>query len=482
MKTMLKKFALAATSAAVLGGVATSAHAANWLKLQGTEPADAAGRAKVWGFIQAQYQVDNSDPCTAGCNPPANNLTDVYIPPKLIGPNLTSQEQFNVNRARIGVRGVGLPLDNKVNYFILAEFGNNAITNANDGGTHLTDASITLNHLKYARIRAGLFKTPGYEEGMQAIHVFDYINFTTMGNQLMLERFPNSTYSANHPPVTLPVDTSDGGLNQFDQPVGAFRDVGIQVFDWFNVGNWEHSYAAMIGNGNGLNFGDVNSNKDKYLYWASELVFGGKGPRREGLKLFAWWQDGKRNLDNTDDGIYNPQEFDRKRQGVGLKYLKKPFRVTAEYAEGEGMIFVGPDKPTFDQNGPTTGNPFGDNVNQADGANGEADGWYLDLGWYVPTTKWELDLRYDYYKRLSTDPNVTAPVPPPLAGAVGKNFTSVWKTWTMGVQYHFNRKTRLTFNYSIRDVNSPAWGPSAGPNANMKGIGSIMGLQLTAIF
>ena len=83
---------------------ASSAQAANWLMLQGTEPAGQAARAKVWGFVQAQYQHDNSDANAGGG----------YNPPKLIGPNLDDQSAFNVNRARIGVRGTGMPLDSKV--------------------------------------------------------------------------------------------------------------------------------------------------------------------------------------------------------------------------------------------------------------------------------------------------------------------------------------------------------------------------------
>lgn len=35
----------------------------------------------------------------------------------------------------------------------------------------LTDASITLNHIDGARVRVGLFKTPGSEESFKAIPV-----------------------------------------------------------------------------------------------------------------------------------------------------------------------------------------------------------------------------------------------------------------------------------------------------------------------
>lgn len=421
--------------------LATQAQAANWLMLQGTEGPNAE-RAHLWGFIQAQYQKDSSDA----------NASNAFVPPKLIGADLNAQEQFNVNRARLGMRGTGFVKDDQVNYFLLTEFGNNGITGASDA-SHVTDASITLNHLPGARVRVGLFKNPGSEEGLQAIQVLDYINYTQVSNQLIMERFPNSQYTPNVPASTLPLATS---LNGFEAPVSAFRDVGIQVFDTFNKNNWEHSYAVKYGNGNGLNLGDNDDNKDLYLYWSSEQVYSGKGGRREGLKLFAWSQTGSRLLDNTNDTVHNPQEFDRDRSGVGVKYLSKPYRVTAEYMTGDGMIFVGPDKPTFDINGGGAG---------GDGSVGEASGWYLDGGYYIPGTKWEIDARYDVYNRLE-----------------GDTFEFKFTSFTLGTQYHINKKTRINMELTERDFKAVNFATGAGPNGNLDGVGSRFAVQLTHIF
>jgi hypothetical protein len=418
--------------AAIAGCLMTqTAYSANWLMLQGTETEKQgeAPRAHVWGFIQAQYQYDNSDANPAGG----------YIPPKLIGPNLDDQSGFNVNRARIGVRGTGFPLDSKVNYFILTEFGNNGITYGDDG-KHLTDASITLNHIPGARIRMGQFKYPGAEEGLQAIHVFDYINFTSVTNQLLLERFPNPDGSdLNQAPTATP----NADMNQYSQSVGAFRDVGIQVFDTFKASNWEHSYALMVGNGNGLNRGDNDSNKDLYVYWSSELVFGGKGGRREGWKLFAWYQDGKRT--NAYD---RTQEQDRTRAGVGTKYLKKPFRVTAEYMDGEGMIFQGQHRPQHIFN------------------NEEANGGYIEGGWYIGNTNLEIDLRYDTYTRGENHPTSA------------ENDESTADTITVGGQYHFNKKTRINLEYASRDYESD----TAATNTQQDGVDGRFAIQVTHIF
>jgi hypothetical protein len=448
--------------------LAANANAANWLALQGTEAAGAEQLAKVWGFVQVQYQDDSSDPN------PANG----YIPPKLIGPNLDSQSAFNVNRARIGVRGVAMPLDQKINYFLLLELGNNGITEPEGSFAKATDASITFNHLKGARIRAGLFKHPGAEEGLQAIHVFDYINFTWVTNQMLLERFPNRNYTPNNPPAVLP---SESRVNAFERGVGAFRDVGIQLFDWFEVGkSWELSYAAMIGNGNGLNFSDNDDNKDLYLYFSAEKVFGGSGPRREGLKMFAWSQSGKRTADLTADDcstagvfpacgpagsgristVYDPQEYDRDRMGFGVKYLRNGLRISGEYMEGEGMIWQSPINSTFGI-GPGQGIPGA----PGNGALAEGTGYYIEGGYRFPKSKWELDLRYDVYNRLD-----------------GDQFEIEFDRTTIGVQYFFNPRVRLAINYEIRSGDAVNFPAGAGPNANVGGIDDRIALQVTGIW
>lgn len=409
----------------------TNVFGANWLELQGTEPPGAEQLAKVWGFVQVQYQNDKSDPNPGGG----------YIPPKLIAPDWDSQSAFNVNRARIGVRGVAMPLDQKINYFLLLEMGNNAITEPGNSFAKMTDASATFNHFKGARIRAGLFKYPGAEEGLQAIHVFDYINFTWVTAQMMLERFPNRNYTGNIPPQQIPPGTP---LNGFENGVGAFRDVGVQVFDWFKVGkDWEISYAAMIGNGNGLNFSDNDDNKDIYLYASTEKVFGGKGPRRQGLKIFAYAQNGKRTADLTNDGTYNPDEYDRDRYGFGAKFLRKGIRVTAEYMWGEGMIWQAPHNPSFGL-GPGAGNPGA----PGNGAYAEGKGFYIEGGYRLPGDRFQID----------------------------------FDRTTLGAQYFFNPRVRLAVNYEMRNGEAPNFPSGAGPNANLDGIDNRIAVQLTAIW
>ncbi|MCG6969447.1 MAG: hypothetical protein LJE85_06745, partial [Gammaproteobacteria bacterium] len=325
MKKMYKNVLGSACACAVSVSaltVSSNVMAANWLMLQGTEPASAAERANVWGFIQPEFQYTEDTKLQAGPSADQNAQFNQ------IRPDLNTNNSFNVLRARIGVRGQGFPLDSNTNYFILAEFGNNGITRQGGGSAKITDASVTLNHIPGARVRFGTFKYPGSEEGLQAIHVFDYINFTNVTNQMLLERFFDYDGSGT---FQVPGNAQDSGeANSPNGPVGAFRDTGIQVFDAFNTASWEHTYAVMFGNGNGIARGDNNEHKDLYLYWSSEWVFGGKGGRRQGWKLYAWEQSGKRTIvnengtgDKADDFT---KDYDRTRWGVGTTFRKSKYR------------------------------------------------------------------------------------------------------------------------------------------------------------
>lgn len=443
------------SAAFTLGFIAAgTASAANWLMLQGTEPAAASAPVKVWGFIQTDYQKDYSKTSAAG----------QYVPPKLLGPNLNSQSGFNISRARIGARGTGFPIDDHVNYFLLMELGNNATTVNSTGSTFvkLTDASITLNYLPGARIRTGLFKYPGAEEGLQSIQTMDYINFSEATNGLLLERFPNALYTANIAAQTQAQFQSTGGsLNGFNTPVGAFRDTGVQLFDTFDMSkDWNLSYAAMVGQGSGIQFNNVDGKYDSYLYLSTEKSLGGTGPKADGLKFFAWSQSGQRLLDDTNDATANPKLYKRNRTGLGVKYMGKPYRVTAEYITANGMIFEGPDKPSFYFAAPasTTG------VNN--GADAKANGWYLEGGWIVPNSRWELDARYD-----TADFNT------------GRIDEHKFSKWTLGTQYHFNPLTRVTVNYEQRNFYCTSGTTQCtNANLNLNGVGNKLGVQVTAGF
>lgn len=441
---MKKQFLTKLLPAAIIAACTTTpAHATNWLMLQGTEPADQAPRAKLWGFVQLDYQHTDDTKLKAG---PGKGKPAAF---NQMAPQLDSASGFNVKRARIGVRGNNLPLDKKVNYFLLAEFGNNGITTGKGASQgQLTDASVTLNYIPGARVRAGLFKTPGSEEGLQAAFVANYINFSNATDRLLLER--DFEY--------------ESGNTERDGPVGAFRDTGVQVFDTFNLGGWDTSYAVMIGNGSGLAVTNNNGDMDTYLYASTEKVFGdSKGPRRQGFKLYAWTQNGKRSYyegDPTSNPGPNPTEAsqDRTRSGVGTTFFNGKYRMAAEYIMADGMIYGG----TSGARTPSDGGTFSVLPDQ------KADGYYVSLG-YRPISTVELDVRYDKLNS-ATDKN----------GTGGANAERVFETTTLGAQYFFNKKTSLKANYEIRSVDAPNSNDTV--NDILDSIDNRISVQLTTVF
>ena len=201
----------------------TNASAQNWFKVQGTESKDAPP-VNLWGFIQPTYYYDQSD----------------------VSEDASFQKnEFNLRRARLGVRGAVPKTDRNVNYFLLTEWGHNGVTqdpNGLEGNfAALTDASVTLNYIPALRLRFGQFKLPLGFDGLQAIQAHSYIEFSDVYAEMMMQRF---------------------GLNR---SVGAYRDIGAQVFGWRNFGDkksFELAYAFIIANGNGINAQDNDANKD----------------------------------------------------------------------------------------------------------------------------------------------------------------------------------------------------------------------------
>ncbi len=462
MKFIKSKMILAAACATVIGGTSLPAYADNWLMLQGAESGAAAPRAKVWGFIQPTYMS------TDGTKLPAAGWTGQDAQFNVHQPDLSSSSTFELQRARIGIRGVGFPLDPKINYFVLAEYGNNGITNPGGGGgsVRLTDATVTLNHIKGMRVRVGQMKIPMSEEVYQGIFAFNYINFTNVANQQLIER-PFQTDGTTACNLSTSSEQylrycNGGADTQFRTGASAVRDIGIQLFDTFHVSDWEHSYAVLYGNG-GISKHDRDDNKDTTLYWSSEKVYASGRARRQGWKTYAWNTSGKRTVYDSATlnagGSYeaSEREYDRKLTGVGTTFRKGPYRFWAEYIKAKGMIYNGSTGGAV----PGAVNNAGTLVSQFQLSTlGESDGYYLDFGYNI-TPKLELDLRYDVYNRVT---NLTAAA------------ERTYETTTVGFQYFFNKKTRFTFNYEFRTLDAP--GQSSGSNANQ--IGDVMDDRISA--
>lgn len=377
-----------------------SAQAANWLQLQGNEAPDAPVFKPII-FLEPTYTHINADPIQ-GLKGAQSGFNGRMISNNQVMPNFEHNDQFQLLHARVGARGA---LTNRINYFAMIEAGRNPMTEEHD--VMISDLSLTFNHIPGARIRAGLFKLPTSEEALVALNdTFPYVYFSNATMNLLIEQ-PVRHITASMPAGLLAGEKSSG--------CNCFHDWGIQVYDWFNHGDWEISYALAISNGNNIRSpNDSDGNKD--ITWrmqASRLFGGASGPNREDLSVFVWRQSGERNFGDTD--------YRRDREGVGFKVVKGPFRTSGEYLRGHGMI-VGGYYPSFSDQA------------LAIGVDEKAHGNYLEGGWrFIPD--WEVNLRYDTLHQMTETP------------ANARDVT----TTTLGLRYFVNKSTNIIFNYEWRE-------------------------------
>ena len=428
----------------------TSAIAVNWLMLQGTEH-PFAPEHKFLGFIQPSFTYDTSHELSGLTNSPGppdfslNNGKRLAI--TSVSPWFDNNSEFHIRRARFGVRGIFTgALRNrftaKMNYFTLFEVAPNLMTYDPFGERARVIAidhlSLTFNHIPGARIRAGLFKTPGPEEALQGVHTLDYIEISDFTAREVLERFVTGAAkpagSPSSPSLGTPTNTAYG--------INAVRDWGVQVFDSFNRNQWDLSYAVMLGRGEAIQEKNTtNDNLEFYLYSSAEYdLQGGLGPGKNGLKFYGWYQNGKREFSTDPDN----HEYGRKRYGVGSKLLgrffasKYKYRLGLELMFADGMIFLAP------AGGVANGNVNNGNLQIAAENGNKSRGTTLDLGFY-PNNKWQFDLRFHQHDLLYQ----TAP-------DINPGNERVLTDTTLGLNYHFSRKIRLTFNYVFRNVKAPS--------------------------
>ena len=459
MKTALK---VKLISLALLA-YSSQVSAADWLMLQGSQPEFVAPKGvkvpyrshtpKVWGFVQANYRKDYGKIFIA---PDGKNKT----PFSLLNPDLKDQSGLNVFRARIALRGMA-DNENKVNYFVMTEFGNNGINNLaghSNVATYFSDASVTLKYVPYAKVRIGKFKFPGSEEGLQAVFVSPYVSFTTMTNQQLLERLVTNVGAKQTGAAAGGAKTTHYTSTSITEPIGAFRDTGVQLFDTVNVGgDWAVSYAYMYGNGTGISNSNSDDQATHYGYLALEETYGGRGYFTECMKFYVWGQTGKRTLLSNNGTSTDRIRANRKRYGLGMTYYHHGIRFEAEYMKAKGMIFTGPKDTNAD---PLT-NDW--QFQYAVGDENEADGGYLNLQYEIIPKQVEVFGRYDFANRLTND----------VKGE--RDFT----TTTIGASYRFRGATRLDVNYAFRDATAPGNSKAQKVLDNM---GNRLEIQLTAAF
>jgi hypothetical protein len=427
-------------STALLSVLSASALADNWFILDGTEP-PGAEKLRVYGLLQPTYQSDLSSRAHGLTGSEAVN-EGKYPLYSTIAPSYKSTSSFYLFRVRLGVRGAINP---EINYETVAEMGVNALTTQPSGSysVQLAEGSVTLNKITGARLRFGLFKTPGPEEGLRT--AIDYVNFTNVTSQFINYQPVTATSTTPSSTGGFPATTSSG--------VRAFRDTGLEAFDAFQTGRWEHTYAVMIGNGSTLNAMDENNGKAFYGRIQTSYLFdptsNARSKGRNEATLFLWGQTGTQ--------LFNDTDYRAQRNGAGLVVVKHPYNFTAEYMRGSGMIVLTPLFP-------------GGTTNVFPGSDNKSDGWYVDGGVFVDKAV-KLGVRYDVLNQLT---NMSA-------------LTREYKTLTFGAMYYFDKNARIALNYEMRSLRFPGSTPADGATYVNQGavknaIGNRICVQATIVF
>lgn len=463
------------TAIASLGGgaaliCAPVAQATDYITLQGVEPSQISHR--ILGDIGLTYMYNDCDGLAGVAAPngtPTGNPNAGYglnnglqRNPCRVGPKFADDNDGFVV-SPLNIRARGHLIQDKINYFVALEAGQNALNyqRFNSDRKHvasLGQASLTFNYVPGARIRVGLMKIPGPEEMLQGIEAADYASPTDFINRQMNELFIKGN-ARSYAPIAgqgYLGNISDSG---YDQSTG--RDWGVQVFDAFKQGPWTHTYAVMLGNGNGLHHAYTGNHgrPDVNLYWSSEHDLSGyepeylrdlsQNPLKDGVKFYGWYQNGVRNFEIDAAGTES-EDFTRERYGIGFKALGYLFgenrgkhRLAMELMQARGMVLLGQSGSVDDPNWAGASGIAA--VQMGAGSGNKARGMTFDYGYYF-NPKWSIGYRYS---RADTMYEVEAPF---LASDQRNRVNQ-----DVAVSWRFNPRTRLTLGYTYRDW----WAPNA---------------------
>ena len=492
MRNNKTKMSLSLAAAFAALGLSGQAAAVDWVMAQAMEPPSTTH--KFFGIGQISYSNYYGCDKMQGLVNPGNGSTTTahallngsYNAMCRTGPELRDQKaDFNLDNLAVGLRGNLIP--GKINYFLMANFGQNAanyepLDTSRDHFASLADATLPFSYIPGVRVRAGLMRKPGPEELYQGVGAQPYMWPTDFIARVQTEKFVRTNTKGTTP---IPGQSFGAGSSSFSGwDADAGRDWGIQFFDAFKIGKWTHTYAAMVGNGSGIHsVRDYNSEKDLNLYFSTEYDLpGGKGPGKHGVKGYVYHQRGTRNFEINAAGDHS-SDFDFTRHGFGIKALGEIFgegrgkhRLGVDLMYANGMIFYTPTGNLVDGR-------FGGQIQIAAEKGNKARGMTFDYGWYM-NDKWNFGVRYARHDVLYAN--------------AGTAFWSdsdkrVIKQLTFAVSYNYSPATRITFNLEPRDAKAPnpvTTGPSAAFNARATNnadivtgaVGARFGLQVTHQF
>lgn len=402
------------------------AYAADWLMLQSTERGRADQGLKVWGFAQLLGEAIIAEPVTGLSSPTLEPYNGRYASFNVLsGPS--TRTSFSVRRLRLGVRGAIPETAQRVSYFVAAELGQNALTEAS--AVQLVDASVTFDLHEAFRVRVGQFKLPLADETLEGNpYTADMINLSNVVVALLHER-----------------QIVEGVV----RPGGSgTRDLGVQLSGSPRLGFMgrpELAWALGLTNGRqgGLDDHDAKDLSGRVqLAWL--LDDEPLRAERDELALYMWALSGER-------AVTAQEVVRRTRAGAGAQWRwRQRLRLRLEGLWAQGALIMGP-RPPFPGNA------------RAVVFDGEAWG-VTGLASFRPIPKVELNLGLN---RLHTLPDH------------GADERIGWEE-VAGVQCFVHPKAKLMFNFALRQTYAPEG--SADLKAILATQGPRQSLQITATF
>lgn len=312
-------------SAAALGLLllgAPAARAADWLSIQGLEPADPeASRLRPTGFLQVAAEGVLAEPVTGLTSEGLQAYEGELASFNTLGVN---GERWGLTpfRVRVGGRGAVPGTEGQLVTFFAVELGQNALTTTGDGAWRptLMDASLTLVGDRGVHLRAGQFKLPLSDEALEAVQLtHPGLRFSRPTQTLLMEK-----------------DSATGALTG---RVDGFRGAGVQAFGSHPMGGLELSWAAMASQapvGAPSFYPGVTWSGRAQLSWL--LDDQRRSPWREELSAWAFATTGLRDV-----GADSPAR--RTRAGGGAQLHTAKLRLRAEGLYAQGALNVGMSPP-----------------------------------------------------------------------------------------------------------------------------------------
>jgi hypothetical protein len=185
------------------------------------------------------------------------------------------------------------------------------------------EGGLTVDLVPFAKMRLGHFDALGGREEFVAIQQYSYFEFNPPAQQMMLERLVSQGQSDAMTRHLLP------------RGAGAFSELGFQVYDSMDAGDWENSYAVMLGNGGRFSDPEYALQPEFTGYWSSTWLVGDWRSPGDGLKVFGWGQRGEREVSAAGAG-YSFQS----RWGVGTSFRRGRWRSSIEYIGADGLRYT----------------------------------------------------------------------------------------------------------------------------------------------